>query len=89
MVSAAKRGHLERDFFGPVILRRAEYYIKFDFPRTSYFSTGDDASKGGVALPDACSINLHFVERIFIDKVKPTAAVHEHFGKSETVHNGV
>ena len=80
---------MEEQLFGPVILRHAKYYMKFDFPRTPCFSNGDDASKGGVALPDACSINLHFVERIFIDKVKPTAAVHEHFGKSETVHNGV
>ena len=80
---------MEEQLFGPVILRRAEYYIKFDFPRASCFSTRDDASKGGTALLDVCSVNLHFFKRVLVDEVNPTAAVHEHFGKSKAIHNGV
>ena len=78
---------MEKQLFGPVILKRAEYYIKFYFPRTSCFSTGDDASKGGTALLDAIFVHLHFVERIFIDEVKSATAVHEHFGESKAIHD--
>ena len=52
-------------------------------------STGDDASKVDIALLDACSTDLHFVQRVLADEVKPTAAVHEHFRESKAVHNGV
>ena len=89
MISAIDGNNVKEQLLRPVILRRDEYYVKFNSPRTSCFSTGDDASKGGTALLDACSINLHFVERVFINEVKPTAAIHEHFGKSKAVHNGV
>ena len=47
VISAVERGHVEEELFGPVVIRRAEYYIKFNFPQASCFSTGDDASKGG------------------------------------------
>ena len=89
MISAIEGNHVEEQLFGPVILKHAEYYIKFDFPRASCFSTGDDASKGGTALLDACSATMHLVERVLIDDVKSTTAVHEHFGKSEAIHNWV
>ena len=80
---------MEEQLFGPVVLRRAEYYIQFDCPRTSCFLTGDDASEGGIALLDAGLVNLNFVERLLIDEVKSTAAIHEHFGESEAIHNRV
>ena len=80
---------MKKQLLRPVIFSRAEYYVKFNSPRTSSFLTGDDASKGGTALLYACCINLHFVERVLVDEVKPTAAVHEHFGKSKAVHYGI
>ena len=52
-------------------------------------SIGDDASKGGTALLVACFVNRHFVERVLLDEVKPTAAVHEHFGELKAIHNWV
>ena len=73
----------------PVIFRRAEYYIKFNFPRASYFSTGDNASKGGTALLDATLVHLHFVERIFVDEVQSATAVHEHFSEPKAVYGWV
>ena len=73
VMSAIEGSHVEEQLFGPVILRRAEYYIKFDFPKSSCFSTADDASKGGTSLLDVCSINLHFFERVLVDEVKPAA----------------
>mgnify|MGYP005822001269 CR=1 FL=1 len=60
VISVVEGSHVEEQLFGPVILRRAEYYIKFDFPQTSCFLIGDDASKGGIALLDACPVNMHF-----------------------------
>ena len=89
VISAIERGHVEEKLFGPEVIRRAEYYVECNFSRASRFSTGDNNSKGGTALLDATLVHLHFVERIFIDEVKPTAVVHEHFGKSEAVHNWV
>lgn len=89
VISAIERGHVEEQLFGPVILTHAEYYIKFNFPRASCFSIGDDASKGGTALLDAVLVHLHFVERVFIDEVKSVAAIHEHFGELKAIHNWV
>ena len=77
---------MEKQLFGPAIFSRAEYYIQFNSPRASCFSTGDDASKGGIALLDVFSVNMHFVERVLVDEVEPATAVHEHFGKSEAIH---
>ena len=71
MIFVVEGDHVEQQLFGPVIFRRAEYYIQFNSARASCFLTGDDASKDGAALPDACSINLHFVERVLVDEVKP------------------
>ena len=80
---------MEEQLFGPVVIRRAEYYIEFDCPRASCFSTGDNTSKGGTALLDAALVHLHFVERIFVDEVKSASTVHEHLDKSKAVHNWV
>ena len=88
VISAIERCHIEEQLFGPVVFWHAKYYIKFNFLRASCFLTGDDASKGSTALLDACSINMHFVERVLVDEVKPTAAVREQFGESKTVHYG-
>ena len=49
MISAIERCHIEEQLFEHVVLRRAEYYIKFSFPQASCFSTGDNTSKGGTA----------------------------------------
>ena len=87
VVSAIEWGHVEEQLFGPVILRCAVYYIKFDFPRALCFSTGDDASKGGTALLDAVLVHLHFVERVFIDEVKSATAIHEYFSEPKAVHD--
>ena len=89
MISAIEGNHVEEQLFGLVIFTCVEYYIKFNFPRTSCFSTGDDASKGGTALLDACSVNMHFVERVLVNEVKSTVAVHEDFGESKAIHNWV
>ena len=62
---------MKEQLFQPVIFRHVEYYVKFNSPQTPCFSTGDDASKGGTPLLDACSIDLHFVERVLVDEVKP------------------
>ena len=88
-ISAIERGHVEEQLFRPVVIRRAEYYIEFNFPRASWLLTGDNSSKGGISLLDATLIHLHFVERIFVDEVKSTSVVHEHLGKSKAVHNWV
>lgn len=88
MISIVEGDHMEEQLFGPVIFGRAEYHIQFNFPIASCFLTGDDSSKGGAALLDACFVNLHLVERVLVDEVKPTATVHEHFGESKTVHYG-
>ena len=61
VVSTAERGHMESDFFGPIILRRAEYHVKCDFSRTSHLPTGNDSSEGRVALLDAASVYFHFL----------------------------
>src|SRR5215216_2604401 len=89
VVSAIERGHVEEKLFGPVVIRRAEYYIEFNFPRASCFSTGDNTSKGGTTLLDAALVHLHFVERIFVNEVKSASAIHEHLGKSKAIHNWV
>ena len=69
MVSVAERGHLESDFFGPIILRRAEYHVDCDFSRASCLRTGNDSSEGRAALLDAASVYFHFVECILIYEV--------------------
>ena len=89
VVSAAERSHLEGDFFGPVILRRAEYNVECDFSRTSRLPTRDNSYEGRAALLNAAPIYFHFVECIFVDEVKSDSTIHEHFGKSKAVHNCV
>ena len=89
MIPTIEGDHVKEQLFGPVIFGCAEYHIQFNSPRASCFSTGDNSSKGSVALLNACSVDLHFVERVFLDEVKPTVAVHEHLGKIKAVHNGV
>ena len=69
VISAVERGHLEGYLFGPIILRRAEYHVKFDFSRTPCLPTGNDSSEGRVALLDAAPVYFHFVECILIDEV--------------------
>ena len=89
MISAIEWCQVEEQLFGPVVLQRAEYYVKLNFPRASSFSTGDNASKGGVALLNASLVHLHFIECVFLDEVQSAAAVHKHFGESKAVHNWV
>ena len=69
MVSAAERGHLEHDFFGPIILWRAEYHIQCDFSRTPCLPTRDDSPEGRDASLDAALVNFHLVEGFFVDDV--------------------
>ena len=69
VVSAAERGHLESDFFGPIILRRAEYHVKCEFSRASCLPTGNDSSEGCATLLNAAPVYFHFVECVLINEV--------------------
>ena len=89
VISAIERCHVEEQLFGPVVLRRAEYGIKFKLPRASCFSTGDNASEGGAPLLDATLVQLHFIERVLVDEVESAATVHEHLSDPKTIHNWV
>ena len=89
VMSAVGRCHVEQQLFGPVVLRRAKYDVKFDLPRASCFSTGDDASESGATLLNANFVHLHFLERIFVDEVQSAATVHEHFSEPKAIHNWV
>ena len=89
MIPDVERCHVEEQLFGPVVFWRAEYHIKFNFPRASCFSNGDNASKGCTDLLDAALVHLHFIECAFVDEVQSAAAIHEHFGEAKTIHNWV
>ena len=69
VVSTAKWGHLECYFFGPVILRGAEYHIQCDFPYASCLPTRDDSPEGRAALLNVALIYFHFVKSFLIDEV--------------------
>ena len=69
MISAAKTGHLEGYFFGPIVLRWVEYHVECDFSRTPCLPTGNDSSEGYVALLDAAPVYFHFLYCILIDEV--------------------
>ena len=69
VVSAAERGHLECNFFGPVILRHVEYHIQCDFSRALCLSTRDDSPEGSAASFNAALVNFHLVEGFLIDEV--------------------
>ena len=78
---------MERDLFGPVILRRAEYHIQCDFPRTSCLPTRDDSSEGRAASLNAALVYFHLIEGFLIDEVQSASAVHEHFSEPEAIHD--
>ena len=86
VISAVERCHVEEQLFGPVVLRCAEYDVKFNLPRASCFLTGDNALKCGAALLNATFVHLHFLERIFVDEVQSAATVHDHFGEPKAIH---
>ena len=69
VVSAAKQGYLECDFFRRIILRSAEYHIQCDFSRTSRLPTRDDSPEGRAALLNAALVNFHLVEGFLVDEV--------------------
>ena len=69
VVSAAERGHLEYDFFGPKILWRAEYHIQCDFSCTSCLPTRDDSPEGRAASLNVALVNFHLVEDLIVDEV--------------------
>ena len=69
VVSAAERGHLECNFFGPIILRCAEYHIQCDFSRTSRLPTRDDSPEGRAASLNAALVNFHLIEGFLVDEV--------------------
>ena len=69
MIGTLERIYLEGYFFGPIILRRAEYHVERDFSRTSRLPTGNDSSEGRATLLDAAPVYFHFIECILIDEV--------------------
>src|SRR4051794_8764712 len=52
MISTVERGHLKGCLFGPIVLWRAEYHVKCNFPRTSRHPAGNDSSECHIALLD-------------------------------------
>ena len=86
MVSAAERGHLERDLLGPVIIQRAEHHIQCDFSLTARFPAWDYSPKSCVASLNAAPVNFHFSQGFLVYEVESAAAVHEYLCKSEAVH---
>ena len=89
MVSAAERGHLECDFFGRIILRRAEYHVKCDFSCTPCLPTGNDSSERRAALLNAAPVYFHFMECVLINEVQSATTIHAHFSEAEAVYNWV
>ena len=69
MISAVERGHLERDFFGSIIVRRAEHHIKCDFSGAARFPAGDYSSEGCAASLNAALVYFHFLESFLVDEV--------------------
>ena len=86
MVSAAERGHLERDFFGPVIVRRAEHHIECDFSSAACFQARDYSSEGCAASLNTAPVYFHFLKSFLVNEVQSAAAIHEYLGKSKAVH---
>ena len=62
-------GHNMEEFFRPLVLGSAEYYVQSDSPGAAHLFAGDNSSKGSVALFDARSIELHFVKGILVKEV--------------------
>ena len=77
---------MERDLFGPVIVRRAKHHIKCDFSGAVRFPTGDYSSKGCVASLNAALVYFHFLKGFLINEVQSAAVVHEYLGKTKVVH---
>ena len=69
VISVVERGHLEGYFFGPIIIRRAEYHVECYFSRTPRPPTGNNSSEGRAALLNAAPVYFHFAECIFVDEV--------------------
>ena len=86
LISAAERGHLERDLLGPVTIRRAEHHVQCDFSCAACFRTGDYSSKGCAASLNAAPVYFHFSEGFLVNEVQSAATVHEYLGKSKVVH---
>ena len=86
MITVAERSHLERDLFGPVIVRRAEHHIKCDFSCAARFLARDYSSKGCAASLNAAPVYFHFVKGLLINEVQSAVAVHEYLGKTKAVH---
>ena len=53
VIPTVEGDHMKEQLFGSVVFGRAEYHIQFNSPRASCYSTGDNASKGGIALLNA------------------------------------
>ena len=68
-MSAVKRGHLEGYFFGPIVLRCAEYHVERDFARASRLPTRNDSLEGRATLLNAAPIYFHFGESFLVDEV--------------------
>src|SRR3954470_15064798 len=88
MVSAFERGHLERDLFGPVIIRSAEYHIQCDLSGAAHFLTGDYSSKGCAASLNAVPVYFHLLEGFLVDEVQSAASVHKYLCEVTAVHYG-
>ena len=86
MISAAERGHLERDLFGPIIIRRVEHHIQCNFSCAACFPTRDYSSKGCAASLNAAPVYFHFLEGFLVNEVQSAATVHEYLGKAKAVH---
>src|SRR3954469_23438552 len=88
MISALERGHLERDLFGPVIIRSAEYNIQCDFSGAARFLTGDYTSKGCAGPLNAVPVYFHFLKGFLVYEAQPAASVHEYLCEATAVHYG-
>ena len=86
VISTVERCHLEGYFFGPIILRRAEYQIECDFSRTSRLPTRNNSSKGRITLLNAAPVYFHFLKGFLINEVQSAATIHEYLGKTKDVH---
>ena len=49
----------------------------------------DNPSEGRIALLDAALVYLHFMERVLVDEVQSTTAVHDHFSEPKAIHNWI
>ena len=89
VISTVERGHLEGYFFGPIVLRCAEYHVERVFSRASRLLTGNNSSEGRITLLDAAPVYFHFIECVLVDEVWSAAAVHEHFSEPKSIHNWI